>query len=85
MLQVVHFFQPIIHSNVLRPCIDEQGNYTFYVDPFVKGHIENGLLRAILGLPEALEQITAFFIGFPMGIYKMLMGKPMKGGCQYEP
>ena len=48
MLQVVHFFQPIIHSNALRPYIDEQGNYTFYVDPFVKGHIENGLLRAIL-------------------------------------
>ena len=46
MLQVVHFFQPIIHSNALRPCIDEQGNYTFYVDRFVKGHIENGLLRA---------------------------------------
>ena len=48
MLQVVHFLQPIIHSNALRPYIDEQGNYTFYVDPFVKGHIENGLLRAIL-------------------------------------
>ena len=48
MLRVVHFFQPIIHSNALRPYIDEQGNYTFYVDPFVKGHIENGLLRAIL-------------------------------------
>ena len=48
MLQVVHFFQPIIHSNALRPYIDEQGNYTFYVDPFVKGHIENGLLRANL-------------------------------------
>ena len=46
MLRVVHFFQPIIHSNALRPCIDEQGNYTFYVDRFVKGHIENGLLRA---------------------------------------
>ena len=48
MLRVVHFFQPIIHSNALRPYIDEQGNYTFYVDPFVKGHIENGLLRANL-------------------------------------
>ena len=43
MLQVVHFFQPIIHSNVLRQCIDE---LVTIVDPFVKGHIENGLLRA---------------------------------------
>ena len=48
MLRVVHFFQPIIHSNALRPYIDEQGNYTFYVDPFVKVHIENGLLRVNL-------------------------------------
>ena len=46
MLQVVHFFQPIIHSNALRPYIDEQGNYTFYVDPFVKGNIDNGFLWA---------------------------------------
>ena len=48
MLQAVHFSQPIIHSTALRPYIDEQGNYTFYVDRFVKGHIENWLLRAIL-------------------------------------
>ena len=70
MLQVVHFFQPIIHSNALRPYIDEQGNYTFYVDPFVKGHIENGLLRANLDYQKHWNKYSLISSASPWGFIK---------------
>lgn len=51
---VIRFFKPVIQKKAVRPVMDDCGRCGFYVDPFVFGHIENELIKAILSYKKYL-------------------------------
>lgn len=45
---IVNLYKPRIIQKSLRPCYDERtGNCFMYVDPFISGHLESQLMKAI--------------------------------------
>ena len=53
---VLQFFDPAISSKAMRPYIDEQEKCSYYVDPFISGHIRGGLIEAILDFRKYINE-----------------------------